>query len=38
LEAGEQLIVAGRYSLRDGMAVTLAGEGKGTSEDGRRKE
>jgi RND family efflux transporter MFP subunit len=28
LEAGEQLIVSGRYSLRDGMAVTLAGEGK----------
>jgi HlyD family secretion protein len=38
LEAGEQLIVAGRYSLRDGMAVTLAGEGKGASEGGRRKE
>ena len=29
LKAGEQLIVAGYRSIRDGMPVTLAGEGKG---------
>ena len=29
LKAGEQLIVAGYHSLRDGMSVTLAGESKG---------
>jgi membrane fusion protein (multidrug efflux system) len=29
LEAGEQLIVAGYSNLRDGMPVTIAGEGEG---------
>ena len=32
LKAGEKLIVAGHHSLRDGMSVTLAGEGKRKAE------
>ena len=37
LKADEQLIIAGFRSLRDGMSITLAGEGKRKAEGGRRK-